>query len=176
MQRNFEVKEANGKRIRVCLHDNCSQTYVFSTSSDHLRRHVSVKHHVYDIKDTEFALSDDYSDHCLVQLIVMEQLEYRLVESKFFKEYVRSLNNQKTPLQRSKVSSIIIEKSVQLRNGVKRRLSQVPSVALTRDFRAASNSHRGLITTTAHYITENFELRGFTLDFSRLFYPHDKEA
>ena len=140
MLEHFDTRESpDGKRRRRCLAQDCQREYAYGVSTNHLKRHWMSVHKEFDVAPTVFILHDEFHIHCLIKLIIMEQLEYRFVESKYFKLYSKSLNSRKAVPSRDAIASAIIESVHKIREKIQELLNDQISVALTADLWTPQN-------------------------------------
>jgi len=170
---HYSISEIDGKRKRICMALGCQQSYIFNASHVVLRRHWVKIHGESPVDDTIFTFSNHEHVDRLVKLVVIEQLEYSLVDKEAFKKFCKSLSHKKLLITRQTVSNLVIDKTSSLRSLVTSKMAKVMSVALTFDLWSATKNSAGFGCITAHFVDDLTLLQTLVLEFKNIPYPHD---
>lgn len=167
----FETyRDENQQKRRKCIHPDCSTSYAFKTSHTKLHDHYRKKHGV--VTKGSFLLNDTPSIDSVMRFIIMEQLEYTILDSEHFKKMIKSCGGQIPKIDRKALSQSIIDHVEPLSNVIKKVLSTCVSCSLTFDLWTNKSFTKSYAAVTCHFVDENMKMRNFLLEFTYVPYPH----
>jgi len=166
----------------------CAKVFSVKSSTSTLRNHIQKYHkHVYkEANQTtlNFSSSNSYYDKrtnsefvkLLLRWIVIDMLPFSLVESNSFKDFIQKLNPKFQCPGRSTLKNEIVSEFDSRRKHVVNFVKNISGrCSLTTDI-WSSIKNEAFIGVTIHYITNEWELKHFTLEVLRITGSHTGSA
>lgn len=186
-----------GNRV-ICMECTSSSvrdpaTFSVETSTGNLRPHLEKKHRITSNSGTPDSSQTTLTAQGVLQrpntlgnealekvtteltrFIVDAKLPFNVVEKKAFRSYMHRMNPRVPPYSRRTIVRCIEDEHKQTMPEIKKVLQHITSgIALTCDG-WSSRVYRGYFVVTAHWITEEFELKHIVLEFSYFPEPHNQ--
>jgi hypothetical protein len=118
-----------------------------------------------------------YADRKLTDWIVNHSQSFSVVDQEDFRQFCSALREEYTVPSRNTIKTRVLQRWQEEKNKTRMRLTSelaTRRVGLTTDM-WTSVAKRGYMVVTAHYITQDWEMRHCIIAFVRVLYPHTGE-